>query len=122
MKRITLLGMTVVAMMAAPATTFAQGSSVDAYGGQGQGPAVLGVTESNDGGPTGTGTEGASGTAGVTGSSSAPTALAAPTATASVPSGSLPFTGLDLALIALGGIALLGVGFAMRRFAHPVVD
>jgi hypothetical protein len=117
MKRITLVGMTVAAMMAGPAAALAQDSSVDAYGGKGQGPAVLGVTENNPGT-----TGGDSGTAGVTGSSSAPTAVAAPTATASVPSGSLPFTGLDLALIALGGIALLGVGFAMRRFAHPIAD
>jgi hypothetical protein len=31
--------------------------------------------------------------------------------------GSLPFTGLDIALVAGGGLLLLGAGFAMRRLA-----
>ena len=31
--------------------------------------------------------------------------------------GSLPFTGLDLALLALAGAALLGTGAALRRIA-----
>lgn len=32
--------------------------------------------------------------------------------------GVLPFTGVDLALMAAGGIALLGIGAAMRRVAR----
>lgn len=32
--------------------------------------------------------------------------------------GSLPFTGLDLVLVAGGGIALLGAGVAMRRMSR----
>jgi hypothetical protein len=31
--------------------------------------------------------------------------------------GSLPFTGLDIALVAGGGLLLLGAGIAMRRIA-----
>jgi hypothetical protein len=34
---------------------------------------------------------------------------------ASASTGSLPFTGLDVALVAGGGLLLLGAGFAMRR-------
>ena len=32
--------------------------------------------------------------------------------------GGLPFTGLDLALIAIGGVLLLGFGASLRRFAR----
>ncbi len=35
-------------------------------------------------------------------------------------SGSLPFTGLDVGLLALGGVALVGVGVGLRRFARPL--
>jgi len=35
-------------------------------------------------------------------------------------SGSLPFTGVDVALLAIGGIVLVGVGFAMRRGSRDV--
>ena len=42
-----------------------------------------------------------------------------PTATSSS-SGTLPFTGLDVALLAAGGGGLLGVGLVVRRFSsHP---
>lgn len=34
---------------------------------------------------------------------------------------SLPFTGLDVGLIVLAGIALVGTGVAVRRFSHPSV-
>jgi hypothetical protein len=32
--------------------------------------------------------------------------------------GSLPFTGLDVLLITIGGMALLGVGFSLRHAAR----
>lgn len=32
--------------------------------------------------------------------------------------GSLPFTGLELAFVALAGVGLLGAGFAVRRATH----
>lgn len=130
MKRITF-AMVTVALMGAPATTLAQDAAVDAYGGKG-GNAVLGVTETGSGnGTTGQGQAGAgqgqagagqgqSGTAGVN-ASAAPSATSSPAATAtrSVPSGSLPFTGLDLALIAAGGLLLIGLGATMRRVTRP---
>ncbi|HET6447892.1 MAG TPA: hypothetical protein VFG31_02190 [Conexibacter sp.] len=33
---------------------------------------------------------------------------------------SLPFTGLDIGLLALGGVALVGVGVGLRRVARPL--
>lgn len=34
--------------------------------------------------------------------------------------GSLPFTGLDIALLALGGAGLVGVGMGVRRLSRPL--
>lgn len=36
-------------------------------------------------------------------------------------SGSLPFTGLDVGLIALAGVALAGTGLVVRRVSRPSV-
>jgi hypothetical protein len=36
--------------------------------------------------------------------------------------GTLPFTGLDLTLIALAGVTLLGIGIAVRRRASQRAD
>lgn len=33
--------------------------------------------------------------------------------------GTLPFTGLELGLVAIAGAGLLGVGYAVRRAANP---
>jgi hypothetical protein len=77
-----------LALALAPAAA-AQSSSLDTYGGQGGGN-VAGAVQSG-GDPS---VDGAS-----DGASADPGA-----------SGSLPFTGLDLALAAAGGILLLGVG------------
>ena len=33
--------------------------------------------------------------------------------------GSLPFTGLDVAVLALAAVALVGAGFALRRLSDP---
>lgn len=40
-------------------------------------------------------------------------------ADASDSGGSLPFTGLELALVAIAGAGLLGVGYAVRRASSP---
>jgi len=34
--------------------------------------------------------------------------------------GTLPFTGFDVALLALGGVALVGVGMGVRRLSRPL--
>jgi hypothetical protein len=83
----------VVAVAFAAAAVPAFGSSAgDAYGGEGNG--VLGATGGGNGSP--------------------------PAQVQSAGSGSLPFTGLDIGLLALGGCALVGVGVGLRRFAKPL--
>ena len=42
-----------------------------------------------------------------------------PNASSSDGSGSLPFTGMDLVLMAIFGAGLLGVGVGMRRLTRP---
>jgi len=34
--------------------------------------------------------------------------------------GTLPFTGFDVVLLALGGVALVGVGMGVRRLSRPL--
>ncbi len=43
-----------------------------------------------------------------------------PSSTATSSKGQLPFTGLDLVLLACGGIALVGVGMGVRRVSRPL--
>jgi hypothetical protein len=92
MKRLALT-MVVVALALVAVAVPAYGSSAvgDAYGGNGNG--VLGATGGN-GSP--------------------------PAQVQSAGSGSLPFTGLDIGLLALGGCALVGVGVGLRRYAKPL--
>ena len=92
LKRI-LAATAAIAALACPAAAFAQQSAQDAYKPQGQ------VEQDVQGG-----SQGASGGA-VAGS------------TENSGSG-LPFTGVDLALLAGAGALLLGTGVGMRRFAH----
>ena len=64
---------------------------------------------------------GVAGNSVVTGHSATPPAAgnlgkqAAPPLTSSAHSGALPFTGLDLAGISIGGVLLVGAGLALRR-------
>jgi len=98
MKRLALLMVVVaLALVASAVPAFGQSAVSDAYGGHGGG--ILGAVNSGGGG---------------NGSPPAP----AQVQTAS--SGSLPFTGLDIGLLALGGCALVGVGVGLRRFARPL--
>jgi hypothetical protein len=94
MKRLALI-MAVVAVALAAAVP-AYGSSVtDTYAGHSGG--VLGAVNNSSGG-------------------NAPTQVRA----ATTGNGSLPFTGLDIGLLALGGGALVGVGVGLRRLARPL--
>jgi hypothetical protein len=79
----------VAGLLAAPSALAANGTITKGYGGKGANvQAVLG-------------------------------AKAAPKATAAVASSSaLPFTGADLALVSAAGIALLGMGFGLRKIAR----
>jgi len=95
MKRLALLmAVVALALVAVVPAAYGQGAVSDAYGGHGNG--VLGAV--NSGGGSGT----------------------PPTQTTEASSGSLPFTGLDIGLLALGGCALVGVGVGLRRFARPL--
>lgn len=117
MHRLASFGLTLVAAVALAGPAYAQESAEDAYGGAGQLPAsVVTPTEAVQ-------VQGASATqpaAGQPGSSVAPVAATTPTNT--VGNGKLPFTGFDLALIALGGLVLVGVGLGMRHVSRPTVS
>lgn len=95
MKRLALLTVVVALALAAAAPAFGAGAVTDAYGGKGGG--VLGAV--NSGGGNGS-----------------PPAQVVETSE----SGSLPFTGLDIGLLALGGATLVGVGVGLRRLARPL--
>lgn len=107
MKRLALIMAVVAVVFTSGAPAYAASSVGDAYGGNGGG--ILGAVE-NGGGNTGG-----------NGGGSQPASTPAP-ATVQVASSesTLPFTGLDLGLLAIGGIALVGVGVGLRRFARPL--
>jgi hypothetical protein len=91
--------MAVVAVaLAVAAPAYAQNAVSDTYAGRGGG--IVGTVESGNG----------------------PTASTPQQVQATNPSGngSLPFTGLDIGLLAIGGVALVGVGVGLRRFARPL--
>jgi hypothetical protein len=93
MKRLALTMVVVaLALVAAAVPAYGQSAVGDAYGGNGNG--VLGAVGGGNGSP--------------------------PAQVQSAGSGSLPFTGLDIGLLALGGCALVGVGVGLRRYAKPL--
>jgi len=150
MNHTTLIAMTTAALFGAPAVALAQDAALDAYGGKGE--VVLGITESTPPGVTVLGESETTPTPGIeaestppgvsvqgesesnpqsdgsvngatdtgTGVTAAPAAQV--TATESAPAGALPFTGLDLGLIALGGAMLIAIGIGARRLSRPVVN
>lgn len=97
MKRLALLMAMVALALAAAAPAYAQSATSDAYAGRGGG--IVGTVERGNG-PT----------------ASTPQQVQV----ANSSGGSLPFTGLDIGLLALGGVALVGVGIGLRRFARPL--
>lgn len=107
MKRLALLLAVVAVACFAGAPAYGQSAVGDAYGGNGGG--IVGAV--GNGGNNGGG-----------GGGNAPVSAPAPAAQVQVASesGSLPFTGLDLGLLAIGGIVLVGVGVGLRRFARPL--
>lgn len=94
MKRLALVLAVVALALVVAVPAYGQGAVSDAYGGHGNG--VLGAVNSG-------------------GNGSPPAQVAQ-----SSSGGSLPFTGLDVGLLALGGCALVGVGVGLRRFARPL--
>jgi len=102
MKRLALLMVAVALALVVAGPAYAQSATSDAYAGKGGG--IVGTV--NTGGPSGNGP-----------SASAPQQVQVASSSGS---GSLPFTGLDVGLLALGGVALVGVGIGLRRFARPL--
>lgn len=97
MKRLALLMAVVAVALAVAAPAYAANAVNDTYGGRGGG--IVGTVDSGNG-PT----------------ASTPQQVQATNSD----SGSLPFTGLDIGLLAIGGVALVGVGVGLRRFARPL--
>ncbi|MBB4661684.1 hypothetical protein [Conexibacter arvalis] len=110
MKRLALLLAVVAVACFSGAPAYGQSAVGDAYGGNGGG--ILGTVNNGGGGNGGGGN----------GGGNVPVSAPAPAAQVQVASesGSLPFTGLDLGLLAVGGIVLVGVGVGLRRFARPL--
>lgn len=104
MKRLALITAVVAVALAIAVPAYGQSAVGDAYGGEGGG--VLGAVTQSGGNGGGNG-----------GAKSTP---APHVQTAAAQSGQLPFTGLDLGLLAIGGIVLVGVGVGLRRFARPL--
>lgn len=101
MKRLALIMAVVAVVLTATVPAYAADSVGDAYGGRGGG--ILGAVGQGGGGNSGGET------------------TPAPNQVQVASTGStLPFTGLDLGLLAIGGIALVGVGVGLRRFARPL--
>ena len=105
MKRLALLMAVVALALVVVAPAYGQSAVGDTYGGKGGG--IVGTVDSGDQGngqPAGQ-----------------PAAAPQQVQVASTSDeGSLPFTGLDIGLLALGGVALVGVGVGLRRFARPL--
>lgn len=103
MKRLALLMVAVALALVVAGPAYAQSATSDAYAGKGGG--IVGTV--NSGGPS----------SGNGPSASAPQQVQVASSSGN---GSLPFTGLDIGLLALGGVALVGVGVGLRRFARPL--
>jgi hypothetical protein len=97
MKRLALLMAVVAVALAVAAPAYAQNAVSDTYAGKGGG--IVGTVDSGNGPSASTPQQQVQ----VAGNN-----------------GSLPFTGLDIGLLALGGVVLVGVGVGLRRFARPL--
>jgi hypothetical protein len=106
MKRLALIMAVVAVVFTSAAPAFAASSVGDAYGGNGGG--ILGAVENGGG------------NSGGNGGGTSPATSAPQTVQVTSSKNTLPFTGLDLGLLAVGGIALVGVGVGLRRFARPL--
>ena len=93
----------IVAALAGTSPAYAQDSTYDTYGGKGQ------VEQEVERGSTTPATP----------SSPPNSENLTRTPVRETPTGTLPFTGFDLGLLAFGGGVLLAVGIGMRRLSRP---
>lgn len=93
MKRIAMLIATLALLLPASALAASGGSTCQSYN-----PQLCSVADTN----------------------AAQSTLASSPTTGSTSSGTLPFTGLDVVLLAAGGAALLGAGLVVRRLSGSV--
>lgn len=105
MKRLALIMAVGAIALLAASPAYGQGAVGDTYGGGGNDALPVIQDGGNDGG----------GTAGDQ-AASAPAQVSVTNDSGS----SLPFTGLDVGLLVLGGIALVGIGVGLRRVARPL--
>lgn len=103
---LALVAVLAVSLLAVPAVASAASDAVrDGYGGLGRTESTITPGQSDPPAAQSSGTE--------TSSQTTPVASTASTSSA----GALPFTGLDLGLVAGAGVLLLGVGYGLRRMA-----
>jgi hypothetical protein len=98
--RITIPVLAIVLALALPGLALASSSGQTGY--QGPNSAVAGVNEGNNNTPSG----------------SAPVAEASAEEPTEESSGTLPFTGSDIAILVGAGAILLALGFTLRRLTH----
>jgi len=103
MKRLIMFALVVALMAAGPA--YGQSASKDTYGT----PASV-ISNISRGGPH-------NATASHNSASVDPSTSSASSGSGK---GSLPFTGFDVMLLAIGGAALVGVGMGVRRLSRPL--
>ncbi len=111
MKRLIMFALVVALMAAGPA--YGQSASKDTYGGKG------GVISNiSGGGPPSSDPSSASPSSASHNSASVDPSTSS--ASSGSGKGSLPFTGFDVMLLAIGGAALVGVGMGVRRLSRPL--
>jgi hypothetical protein len=98
MKRLAMIAVVVALTLMTAAPAFAADSVSDTYGGKGGG--IVGTVDS--------------------GNQGSPPPAPAPQQVSESSAGSLPFTGFDVGLLALGGAALVGIGVGLRRVYRPM--
>ncbi len=133
MKSITLIG-SVMLTLALSVPAHAQNAVGDAYGGAG----IISNSVTPSGDPTGApavsnaqpavpaskgaGADNPQGAVAADSSGGpATTAVASAAATPALSGDKLPFTGLDVGLMLVGGVLLLALGFGMRHLARPTM-
>ena len=114
-KQASTVAIVVAACMMGSSPANAQNAVVDAYGGAGQAVSEVAAGTAGNGDFAGTRESGEP----AAGRSAASATLPATTVVAQTGGNQLPFTGLDLALLIVGGLTLLTIGVGARWLSRP---